>query len=472
MNIRNQERDINIVDMFWALCSKWRVIIICGLIFALLLGGIGYYNNTKETDIETLQAELEEEDEIYIDMYLTYLDLYKTQKDYNNLSPLMQLTPNDFYVNVLTYYVDNYYVVEYPVITERDNIDALIQAYKTVLCTDQIARDIVETMGMEDEAVLYSSEMVDLKNVYGDVDVTEQETNIITVTIYGNTAEDCAKVSDIVKATIESSKEDMTKQFGKHDISIIEDMTKQASDIDLSTYQKRNIDNLNTYKLSLDSSEGNLSKAALSYVDIVKTDVENEENEKESPIEIKMIVLGFILGVFLVLFFAALGYISNKKLRYEDNYEKVYGIKLLGTITGRFKNKKRVFEFVDRWIEEKRHANIHKFTEDEEEDMVVSGIKLLAKKSGVKKVYLTGATVSQIPEDLVDTFAKRLGKDDIELILGKSIIYNAEALETASEVGNVVIIDKLGIVMYDEIYSMLDTCDVHKINVLGGILVR
>ena len=472
MNRRNEEREINLVDMFWAICLKWRGMLLWGVIFALVLGGIGYYNNTKETDIEALEAELEEEDEIYIDMYLTYSDLYDIQKEYNELSPLMQLNPNDFYVNVLTYYVDNHYVVEYPVITERDNINALIQSYKTVFSTDVFADSIVETMGMSDEEKLYCTELVDLNNVYGDVAVVSGGSNIIVITVYGDTKDACLKMSALVKDTVEISKKGMVEQFGSHDITLIDDITKNVSDIDLSNHQKRNIDNLSSYNASLEASASNLSSTALSYVDVVKADEEDGEEEKSSSINIKMIVIGFILGAFVVLFVVAMGYILNKKLRCEDNYERTFGIKLLGMVSGSGSNKKKIFDFVDRWIWKKRHVNMHKFTSGEEEDMVVSNIKLLAKNQEASKVYLTGATISRVGEDIVDTFAKRLGKDGVELVVGKSIIYNADALEDASEIGCIVMIDKAGEVLYNEIYSMLDCCEAHNIKVLGGVVVR
>ena len=231
MNRRNEEREINLVDMFWAICLKWRGMLLWGVIFALVLGGIGYYNNTKKTDVEVLESKLKEEDHIYIDMYLTYSDLYDIQKEYNELSPLMQLDPNDFYVNVLTYYVDNHYVVEYPVITERDNIAAIIQSYKTLLRTEEFASSIVEVMEMDDDSLLYCLELVDLYNVYGKMSIPTESYNMFTISVYGSTEENCRKMSELVKSTIDTFGVDMIEQFGEHDIMLIDDITKNVSDI-------------------------------------------------------------------------------------------------------------------------------------------------------------------------------------------------------------------------------------------------
>ncbi len=469
MNKRNEEMEISLVDMFWSICLKWRVMIMWGLIIALIAGGIGYYNATKETDIEKLEKEFEEEDEIYVDMYLAYTELYDHQKAYNEYSPLMQLDSDNFYVNVLTYYVDDHFVVEYPVIDKRDNLGKIIRAYETSFSNEDFIDKLMEVTGLAPKARMYCTELVDLWNQYGDVYVNGSD--FITITIYGETPEDCGKVATLVKDTIAAQTESIAKEFGEHDITLIDDITKKVSDIDLATRQKNNITNLDQYNTTLKNYATNLSDAALSYVNVVSHTDEEEEVAKPSPINVKLIIIGFIIGAFLVAFVVALGYIFNKKLRPEDDYEAIFGIKLLGNISGNQSNKKKLFGFVDKWLIKKRHVNMHKFTPSEEEDMVVSNMKLLAKKSDTTNLYLTGSTISDIAEDLMDTFVKRLGKDGIQLTIGKSIIYNADALEDASEIGSIVIIDKAGTVMYNEIYNMLDTCETHKIKVLGGVVV-
>lgn len=470
-NRRNDEREINLVDMFWAVCLKWRAMLLWGILFALILGGIGYYNNARKQDIEALEGKLTDKDRIQVDTYLTYQELYDMQKDYNKNSPLMQLDPDEFYVNVLTYYVDNHHVVEYPVISENDNIYALMQSYRTVLRTDTFTDAIAETMDMDEAEKRYGIELVDLYNAYGDMGIPTDTYNMMTITVYGETLQDCEKLSALVQSTIEENKTEMENRFGAHDITLVDNIAKQVSDMDLSVYQKTNIDNLSLYDTSLESSAASLSSAALSYADVVKEKKENEEKD-ESPIDIKSIIIGFVVGLFAVIFISAMGYILNKKHRYEDDYERTYGVKFLGTVGSNVTEKKKLFSGVDRRIYKKRHANIHKLTPGEEEDMAASGIKLLAKKACADKVYLTGATIDEVSEDIIDTFTKRLGKDGIELVAGKPIIYNAEALENASETGYIVMIDKIGEATYNQVYDMLDCCDNHKICVLGGIMVR
>ncbi len=471
MNRRSDEREINLVDMIWAVCLKWRAMLLWGIMFALILGGIGYYNNVREQDIEALEGKLTDKDRIQVDTYLTYLELYDIQKDYNENAPLMQLNPDEFYVNVLTYYVDNHHVVEYPVISETDNIYALVQSYRTVLRTDTFTDAIAETMEMGETEKRYSIELVDLNNAYGDIAVPSNSYNMMTITVYGETLQDCEKLSALVQSTIEESKTGIENQFGAHDITLIDNITKQVSDIGLSVYKKTNVDNLNLYNTGLESSAANLSSSALSYADVVKEKEDNEEKDV-SQIDIKSVVVGFVVGLFAVIFISAMGYIFNKKHRYEDDYERTYGVKFLGTVGSNVTEKKKLFSGVDRRIYKKRHANMRKLTPGEEEDMVASGIKLLAKKACADKVYLTGATIDEVSEDIIDTFTKRLGKDGIELVAGKPIIYNAEALEKASETGYIVMIDKIGETTYNQVYDMLDCCDNHKICVLGGILVR
>ena len=471
---RRDERELNLGDMFWYICQKWRIFLVWALVFALAFGVFGYYRSSKSVDADKLEEKLSEEDRIYIDMYLTYKTLCKTQKDYNTYSPLMKLQPNNFYVDVMVFYVDNHYSVEYPVIDENNNISALVQAYKTNLHNDEILDKIVEELNMDARSKAYVGELIDLKNSYSDVTGNQGSDNLIILSIYGNTEEECKKIEAIIAEAIETDKTEMIDKFGEHDVTLFNEPPKKVSNIDLSAYQKKNIDNLYSYSTALTASEGNLSKAALDYVDIVKpVDEDNiEEKEETSPISIKLILIGFILGILLVLVYEALKYVINRELRFEDDYETIFGIKLLGAKVEKNPAKGRWFGFIDRWLTCKRRKHIHIFSSDELIGMVSANIKLLAKKMGISRVYITGVSVKDISEDILDNLIKRLEKEGITIKTGESIIYNSASLEEAEKAGCIVIAEKTGRVTYQEMYSMLDTCEALNIKVLGGIVVE
>lgn len=474
MNNYNEEREINLVDMFWSICLKWRAILLWGAIFALILGGFGYYKANKTINLDTI--EFAEDEEEAIDAYLAYESLYETQKSYNKYSPLMQLDANNFYTNVITYYVDNHYQVEYPIVEGSNNINALVQAYKASLKTDEFRKSIVTTLDLDEAASPYATELVDMNNVYGDVVVTTEAENIITISIYGLTDTDCDTLSTLVKDTISAQTVTMTEQFGEHDVTIVSEGVKATTDIDLSTYQKRNIDTYTSYKTSLESQAGSLSDTALKYVDAV-TKTENEDSEADADSFslssiIKYAVLGLILGAFIAVFVIAMAYILSTKLRVADGFERMFGVKILGYIPNEAPNKKKIFGFIDRAFVKKLNRNKPKLTKDDALDMIITDIKLLAKQHDVKDVYATGTTVSSITEDVQDYISKKLTNNNINMHFGESILTSATALEDACDKGNIILIEKAGQARYNDIYSELDMSSKHKIRVLGAVIVE
>ena len=474
MNNYNEEREINLVDMFWSICLKWRSIVLWGLIFALILGGLGYYKANKTIDLETI--EFKEEEEEAIDAYLAYKKLYDVQSTYNKYSPLMQLDANKFYSNVITYYVDNHYQVEYPIVESSNNINALVQAYKTSLKTDTFRENIATALELHKKATPYATELIDMNNYYSDTTSNTEAENIITFTIYGTTEAECETLTTLVKEHIVAQADAMTAQFGEHDITIISEGIQATTSISLSTYQKQNVDYLTSYKTSLETHESSLSDKALDYVDATaEIDEDEEETKKDnSPILsiVKYGIIGIILGAFISLFVIAMMYLLSTKLRVADGFERMFKTKILGIIPLTDTKKKKLFGFIDNIFEKKLNKNKPKLTRDDALDMIITNLKLQAKQHNITEIYAIGTTLDVLSEDVRDYVIKKLANNGVTLTIGKSLITDANTLEKIYDKGNVVIIEKADQATYNDIYTELDACKTHKVRVLGAVVIE
>ena len=71
-----EDREINIVDMFWAICLRWRQILVAVIIFAVLAGSFSYLKSAKAVEkvsLEDLEFELDEVSKGRVNAYLDYL---------------------------------------------------------------------------------------------------------------------------------------------------------------------------------------------------------------------------------------------------------------------------------------------------------------------------------------------------------------------------------------------------------------
>ena len=105
-------------------------------------------------------------------------------------------------------------------------------------------------------------------------------------------------------------------------------------------------------------------------------------------------------------------------------------------------------------------------------EMIYVGVKLAAEKSNINSVYVTGAGLAENHTPLLDEVIAKLKKDGIEVEMGKSILYYAGALEQSVKVGNVLLLEKAGQSLYQEIQREIEICSQQELNLLGAVVVE
>ena len=484
-----EEREINLIDMFWAACLKWRQIVLWAVIFALLAGSFSYLKSAKaaraavspveETALEDIN--LGKDSKRNATAFLQYKQMYAEQIRYNEKAPLMQLDANGFYREVISYYVDNHFSVEYPVMNKNNYITAMVEAYQASLRSEEFTARLVEITGIDENDVSYETERIDCINKYGALNTPTDDSGIMMISVYGRDEQSCRELAELVKESISSGKADVTGKFGEHDITLIEDSCSYISNADLMKYQQDNISKLATYATSLETMKGKLSDEELSYVKAFENEQEAEEEQEEQEeqevdvpavtVSKKLIVVGFAGGAILAFFCIVLLYLLNSRLRLEDHFERIYETKLLGNVIVDNDGKKKWFAFIDRIFYRLRHFNKHYFGEEEAVSMIAAGIRIGARKEGASKVYVTGAVLEKEEKSVIEQLKKELKKSGIELVSGKPVLYDAEALEQIAETGFAVLVEQAGVTLYSQVAEELEICAHQGVKVLGAVVV-
>lgn len=485
-----EEREINLWDMFWAICQKWRLILIVAIAGAAIAGGMSYLKNARE--INTLEqpqmglADLSEEEQSNVELYIECYETYHNQLLYNKESPLMQLDANGFYVGTLDYYIDNHFEVEYPVIAASNNAQVMIRSYQGALAGAEFEGKLQEELNIkEDQMTSYVMEQVDCSNAYGtQLDGINTSTNtstsdVMRVSLYAKDKETCDKLIALVKAELEQKEADVIRQLGQHDMILVNEARNFVANNALLTYQKNNLDKLYTLNANLANAKKLLTDDGAIFVEqLLGDELEEAANgnnidtvDLQKPdISKKGVVIGFAAGAFFVFASVALLYIINNRLLYEDDFEQIYGVKLLGRVESERKTKR--VGFLDKWILRMRRIGLHHFEEADAVNMICTGIKLAARKECSDTVYVTGAGMTEGINELFDQMATKLKKEGITLKVGKSVLYYADALEDMVECGNVVLLEKAGESMYKEIQQELVICNQQGLCLFGAVVIE
>lgn len=482
MNKGVTEREINLFDMLWAVCQKWRSILAAAVILAVLAGGFSYAKSVQaakapktEVTPETVAEGLTAAEKNAADVYVDYLQIYTEQQIYNKTAPIMQLDASAFYKGEISYYVDNYFEVEYPVMEKNNNILAIVNAYKAGLNTEDMAEQVREILGTgEDNS--YVMELIDSNNVYNTSVEFEEDKGLLTIFVYASDADTCNGLMNAVKENIEKNTQNVKNSLGAHDMTLIQDNCQYTSDSEILAYQKLNIDKLQSFVTNQTNLFAKFNDTQKKYIELceqkAESSVETEEVVEATPaVSKKLIVLGFLGGAFLMFALWALVYILSNKLRLEDNFEKIFACKLLGNVSMGNSGKKKWFAFIDRMFEKLRHFNQRYFETEEALDMVAANIRIAMQKAESKKVMMTGAVCGEEEKKVSEALAARLKKDGIEIICESPVLYNAESLEKLVETGYVVLVEKAEKSLYQEVAREIEICIQQEVSLIGTVVV-
>ncbi len=496
MKEKLQDRELSIMNLFWAVCLKWKLMIVVGFVFALLAGAFSYYKSAliikaeREAELHPVKLEdlgLEDELTEATEVYLEYLDKYKAQMHYNETSPFMQLDSNGFYKGEVSYSINTHYKIEYPVISERDETPIIAGAYQAILISDDFRMEAAKIMGYDEEKSAYCMDLIDASNRLGSNNSMGKDISkgIYTVSVYADNEERCEKLLGLVVETIEAAKNQIAKDYGAHDMDLIAKNCYYTADPYLLSLQREQLDRLRDYYSRMVEIERQFTDEETQYMEVYKKELNDEIAKEHGRAETgasgdhkgsfgklptfskKLIIVGFIGGVFLIAALYALGYIMSRKVRIEDQPAETFGVNMLGTVIT--KRKKTIG--LDKLFVDNLYRKVHLFEKEDAVNMAAANIRVMAERCGTKKVFAIGAASNETEEKLCGELAAELKKSGIDMEYGKSIIYDARALQRAAEVGTAVVICAPGVSTYDEIAETLDRCINQKSNVLGILVV-
>lgn len=481
MDKNKAEYEINLIDVFWEICMKWKQILVWMILFAFLAAGVSYVNNLNEikaanqstlkdkVSAEVIDLTSSEKDNV--DLVLEYQNLYDSQLVYTTESLYMQLDANSLCKGTVSYYVNNHYQLEYPYISKKNNIGALVFGYANLFEEGQFIDSLGEILQIDDSQSVYAKELVKC--------TANQEDGTIMIDVLTDDEEKSKAIIALIEKTMEKAKDDFAMQIEEHDLLLLDETVNWIYDEDVLEKQKLQKEKLFSYASNLDTLESKLTDKEKSYVELCRSEkqlaqAQTEIVEPVTPkpsVSKKMTVMGMILGALLAIIVYFVKYVFNNKLRVEDAFERIFGVKVLG-IVEKTDSKKGINSSVQRFLSRKRRASQRIFFKDEALELVAVSVKVMAKKMGYSKVFLTGAAMNHCEDDRVVELKAMLEKMGVELIVGNSVLYFADAFEELSDVGAVLFWEKAGESMYGEIEAEIQKCMSHKIDVIGAVVAE
>lgn len=468
--------EINLKDLFWKVIFSWRFICICSIAIAVLAVGFSYINDLRQyrKSLESSKPDNITKEEVTIDELkqsltqeeveaLEEIEVVKKQiqqkEEYKENSLLMQINPDAADVVTLFYYINTHYEINLNGLFQTDKAPIITDAYLYYLQSRSFQTDLAKALNYDGE-VQYLGELVSAVK-------TNSSDNTFYVHVYGLNEDHANEMAKSIENLLEQYKDTLNEEVTEFDLVLL----NKRQEVILNSSLLSNRDSINSaiisYKKTLNNLEKQLNKKQLQvYTGIAESEGTSAQNavaiETAKPgLEVKTIVLGIILGIFLSVVIVVFKYLFTGKLRNVNELGTIFGIFSLGNY-----NTINRTNAIDRLLIKIRYG----LFDEKISEYIVANLKLSCQNKGIEHICLVSTVkYSHDNQEKLNEIKKNLEGAGIKVLLGEGVLENANVYEQVVKCGNVVIVEKENDTLYANLEKVFRMYDEHKVNILGYI---
>ena len=177
-----------------------------------------------------------------------------------------------------------------------------------------------------------------------------------------------------------------------------------------------------------------------------EAEVESEPIVFEDPVSsaVKFAIVGMIGGACLVCLIFCMSYVMSGKLQNEGNFQKKFGMPLLGVIR-KSQKKRKVFGFVDKWINRLEEGPCAKMPRNEQIKIAAVNVQSAIHRNSdvkIKRVMIAGTVASDDVIEICEQLVEEI--EDVTFSPYRQIVFHAAALKKLEYYEGVLFIEKKG----------------------------
>ena len=468
-----EEREIDLLDMIADILSHWRGLLVALIIGAVLMGGFSYVKSYRNVQSEQ-EAEEPELDEMSAEEQLAQLE--DSLSDSEKISVVATVDDEREYIYKDTYYRESIYMHLDPLNIARTELVYRIQAEDGSLAQrlGTVYKNIVGGVGLydwvEQQAGIAAEYAAELISVSTDPAI-----------FVGNSAQNISIGSDSLKV-MEEQQKNLAEKLGSHELILLSETSGKIISTDTMGRQIDYGNQLINLKAGIASAKAEFTEDQQKYYDLLTWDEKVKEAEMdhkdaateekpvlESPsVGKKYVLLGAVLFAFVYAGILFLLYIFNSKIRVSDELQNLYHIPQIGVVV-KASNKKFI---LDKWVDDLRHYGKRKFDAEQSMELAFAAVKIAAVKNKLNTICLMGCNLEAGAGSVCESLKAALEKEGINVTVLDNVLYNAESMEKVDAMTGVVLVEKAGSTLYNEIANELALLKRQDIAILGGIIVE
>ena len=489
-----EERKIDLLDMIADILSHWRGLLVALIIGAILMGGFSYVKSYRNVQSEQEAEEEPELDEMSVEEQLAQLE--DSLSDSEKISVAATVDDEREYLYKDTYYRESIYMHLDPLNIARTELVYRIQAEDGSLAQrlGTVYKNIVGGVGVydwvEQQAGIPAEYAAELISVSTDpaIFVGNGAQNIsigsdsLKVTVMQKDEKTCEQLAEAVNSYMEEQQKNLAEKLGSHELILLSETSGKIISTDTMVRQIDYGNQLINLKAGIASAKAGFTEDQQKYYDLLTWEEKGKEAEMdhkdaateeepvlESPsVGKKYVLLGAVLFAFVYAGILFLLYIFNSKIRVSDELQNLYHIPQIGVVV---KDSKKKF-ILDKWVDDLRHYGKRKFDAKQSMELAFAAVKIAAVKNKLNTICLMGCNLEAGAGSVCENLKTALEKEGINVTVLDNVLYNAESMEKVDTMTGVVLVEKAGSTLYNEIANELALLKRQDIAILGGIIVE
>lgn len=489
-----EEREIDLLDMIADILSHWRGLLVALIIGAVLMGGFSYVKSYRNVQSEQEAEEEPELDEMSVEEQLAQLE--DSLSDSEKISVAATVDDEREYLYKDTYYRESIYMHLDPLNIARTELIYRIQAEDGSLAQrlGTVYKNIVGGVGLYDWveqqtgiAAEYTAELISVSTdpaifVGNGAQNISIGSDSLKVTVMQEDEKTCEQLAEAVNSYMEEQQKNLAEKLGSHELILLSETSGKIISTDTMVRQIDYGNQLINLKAGIASAKAEFTEDQQKYYDLLtweekakeaemdhKDAATEEEPVLESPsVGKKYVLLGAVLFAFVYAGILFLLYIFNSKIRVSDELQNLYHIPQIGVVV---KDSKKKF-ILDKWVDDLRHYGKRKFDAKQSMELAFAAVKIAAVKNKLNTICLMGCNLEAGAGSVCENLKTALEKEGINVTVLDNVLYNAESMEKVDTMTGVVLVEKAGSTLYNEIANELALLKRQDIAILGGIIVE
>lgn len=476
MNGCQRPKQIHLTDALLYCLEKWRVIIACMLVAAVLAGAGSFWSTVKanraaqNAQLAAEEAANKEEQQpeeadakSLVNSYERALaemehDL-EIQEDYLENSVVMQLEPYHISTGVLSYYLKS-----------SQNTENIAMAYAAFVSSGRMAEELYsKDADVPVEDLRY---LVTFSNI---VNGASGQGGIFQIQIKMPDSELSEAYLKRAEEIMKEYASELQAKTVEHQLALLSSVQSEVADLDIQRYQStvrstymtsvRNVQTLRTEAEGVQSAQKESGSSAPSTVIVLQNPVSSA---------IKAAVIGLILGACAACIVLILFYLFAGKLQAVEDCKNELGMPLLGLVRASEKKKAR-FGFIDSKIFRLRGGRYGRICFEEQVKIAAANVQAAVQAESLNgktvKIMLAGT----LPEKEVEVLYKALTlemQSQVSVVSPyRQLVFQSLALKELENYDGVVFLERQGAsspkFIEQERRSVLD----RNVEVLGMVVV-